>query len=226
MVAGGSRPDALVRSGNGMRGPKPDISKHAERVVRTVLSLLFLLFAIGCASRPASVPDSPSTTTELTLSAVPEQVGGFRITETRRYPDPSAGTLYRFQSDASLQPDVYVYPMSEIARRGGTDPGEQAQAESALFKEVLAIQRAQQHFDDYQVVGEHALRQSAGSQVVEGWHVHAMLTRRGEQRDSHQHLFVIGEHLVKVRTNFPRGAIAPEELQAFLEDLIQGMLAR
>jgi hypothetical protein len=53
-----------------------------------------------------------------------------------------------------------------------------------------------------------------------------VLVRGEEESDSHQHVFAVGDHFVKVRTTYPRGEDRDAELAAFLEELLPMLMSR
>lgn len=77
------------------------------RQASVVLGLLLL----GCAPAVSSRMAAPGPERIASISQIPEAVGAFQLTETYHYPDPSAGTLYRYRDDSALEPDVFVYPL-------------------------------------------------------------------------------------------------------------------
>ena len=198
---------------------------------RSAPFLLLLALSTGCAAASSALPSTPAPTAvaggPLALGPVSERVGeDVRLVDTHHFPDAGAGIRYRYGSPCSaLQPDVFVYPLSETAAAAGSDPSAQARAESEAFKQVLAIRQQQGHTEAFRIEGEGPLRIAVGGHTLAGWHVHAVLVHRGQQSDTHQHLFAVSEQLIKVRTTFPRGSIAEEEVNAFLHALLREWVA-
>jgi hypothetical protein len=186
-----------------------------------LLPLLHLLS--GCAPRSAPEAVPQPAVAEWVLGEIPEEVGGFQLIETHRFPDAAMGTAYRYQHASGLQSDVYLYPVTATARDVGDDPGDQTRAESELFKEVLPLQRAQRRFDDFEVLGDQPLRLSVRERRVVGWHVHAVISRQQQEYDTHQHVFAFGEHLVKFRTTYLRGSHSDDEVEAFIVSLLEAI---
>ena len=89
---------------------------------------LFLPVIVVAAAACASTPSSRSPVRALSIQHVPEQVGAFSQTETKRFNDPGAGALYRYRGASPLQPDVFIYPLVETARAGGGEPLARARA--------------------------------------------------------------------------------------------------
>jgi|GEM_PF-6985486 len=191
----------------------------------TLLPLLLLASLIsGCAHTAASEP-APSHQGSAEARAgivLPERVGEFTIVETSRYPDPSLGTLYRYRDGSALQPDVYVYPLTGTARGGGDAPVDRARAESRLFLATLPISQRRGAFQRFRVIADGPI--PAGPDGgIEGWHVAAELVEPGQVRRTHQHLFAIGDELIKVRTTFGEDEDREAALGAFLVELLKAM---
>ena len=179
------------------------------------------LFVAAACAAPRAAPSPPA---QPAIGAVPDAIGDHRLVETRPLASGAAGTLYRYRGDTALEPDIYIYPLTSTALEGGSEPQAQAQAESELFKQTLELQRRQGRFDEYTVVAERPLRYRVGNVEVAGWQVQAMLTRGGEPRETQQHLLVIGDQLVKVRTSFEPGSVSPAQLKSFVEGLVRGLV--
>lgn len=179
---------------------------------------------LGCAAQtgPAvQVPvagAAPGTGVALAIADIPEELGTFRLSETHRYPDPSAGTLYRFRNNSELRPDVYVYP---VAAPPGGAPLNPAREEGMNFGRVLTSQQRQRRFDSFEILEHGPLEHTVGSSVIPGWHSYAVLTRRGEKSDSHLHLFVIGDQMLKIRATYPQGSVQTAELDEFISALVR-----
>lgn len=185
--------------------------------MRNRLIVLGLAASLGCAARSAPVTPEPDAERPLSIRQVPQELGSFRVSETHRYPDPQAGTLYRFRNNTELRPDVYVYP---IPAARGAAPLNPAREEGMNFGRVLTSQQRQRSFESFEIVEQRALEHTVGSSVIPGWHSQAVLTRRGEKRDSHMHLFVIGDQMLKIRTTYPQGSVDTAELERFISGLI------
>lgn len=192
--------------------------------MRHRLIALAIAANLGCAAQagpavelaePTEVRDAGAT---LAIADVPEQLGTFRLAETHRYPDPSAGTLYRFRNNSELRPDVYVYPID--APPGG-GPINAAREEGMNFGRVLTAQQRQRRIDAFTILEQGPLEHTVGSSVIPGWHTYAVLTRRGEKSDSHLYLFMIADQMLKVRATFPHGSVDDAQLDEFISALIR-----
>ena len=190
----------------------------------------FLLLVVLAACAPGATAGGPPaaapTPAPLRLAEVPDQVGAFQRTESHTYPEAAAGTLYRFRGGGSLEPDVYVFPVSPDIRSRGSGPGAWAAAEGSAFPSVLAIQQQQGRFESMQVMADSAVRLTVRSVPVEGWHTAARLMVRGVPRDTHQLLFGVGDHFVKVRATFAPEAVTQAELNDFSRALLERLSAR
>lgn len=197
---------------------KPEL--RGERNMRHVLVVVAMAASLGCTAHSGSVIQEPDSERPLSITQVPQELGTFRVSETHRYPDPQAGTLYRFRNNTELRPDVYVYP---VPTGRGAVPLNPAREEGMNFGRVLTAQQRQRSFESFEIVGQRPLEHTVRSSVIPGWHSHAVLTRRGEKRDSHMHLFVIGDRMLKVRTTFPQGSVDAAELERFISMLVADM---
>lgn len=186
-----------------------------------MLVVLALGSVIGCAAKPAARTGEP-VSPGLAIERIPERAGDFERTEIRRMQVPGAGTLYRFRSPrTSLAPDVYIYPLTATARQGGETARLQAAAEAQLFKAALALQQRRGRFDNYEVHADSSITLPMQQLQIEGWHTMVHLRRGGQVLESHQHLVVLGDQIVKVRATFPRGSTVAVELEPFLRALAQ-----
>lgn len=190
--------------------------KHARTGVCSALLLPVILASSGCASRADPGVPAQDAAAAITMSDMPAEVGRFRVTDIHRYPDPRAGTLYRFRNDSALMPDVYVYPIN----RPSLNP---AREEGMNFGRVLTAQRNQRRIDSFVIMKQGPLEHTSGSTVIPGWHVYAVLSRRGEKMDSHMHLFVIGNRMLKVRSTYPQNDVDPAELEEFVAALLRSV---
>ena len=60
--------------------------------------------------------------------------------------------------------------------------------------------------------------------ALDGSHIVVLLTRGGEARASHQHIFVLGDEIVKVRTTFAPDEDRTKRMERFIEALLRGMV--
>ncbi len=189
---------------------------------------LFLLLGLlaGCAPAASVRGTGSAAPGAVRLDSVPDQVGAFRRTETFTYPRADAGTLYRFRGGGSLDPDVYVYPVSPETRGKGPGPREWAASEGPMFRLVLAAQQAQGRLESVRMVADSAVRWTVGTAPLDGWHTVARVTLQGQERDTHQLLFGIGDDFVKVRASFAPGSASDAELRQFAQALLEQMVAR
>jgi hypothetical protein len=193
---------------------------------RTVFpsALLVASLTTACAhtAAPEPAPSHPGGAEAREGIALPERVGAFSIVETQRFPEASLGTLYRYRDGTALLPDVYVYPLTRTAREGGDAPVDRARAESRLFLATLPINQRRGAFQRFRVIADGPI--PAGPEGgVEGWHVAAELIRPGQVRHTHQHLFAIGDELIKVRTTFGEDEGWEAALGAFLVGLLEAV---
>jgi hypothetical protein len=187
----------------------------------TMLVPLLLLAACGAptADPPAVAPaPGPHTSAAEALASLPEEVGGLRLVSMRRYPDPRAGVHRSYGTDDGLVVDVYVYPIGESMMREPT--GARAEAEAEFFKQSLDLMRRNGAFDDFRITGEGPVAIAGDAWASEGWLTSARLQRRGEERDTHQHLVEVGDHFVKFRSTFAAGRGRDAEVLRFIQALL------
>lgn len=207
---------------------------HRFSTFLTLPTLLLML--AGCAASPPPAPapsgvldpaglDPSTLDPELTAGRPPSRVGEYRLADVHRFPEPM-GFAFRYASPTGLRPDVYVYPIQSDATSGPRDRDEQVREESAALEEGLAVMREQGRFDAFRVLAEEPVEVPVGETSVRGWHVHVVLVRGAEESDSHQHVFAVGDHFVKVRTTYPRREDRSAELGGFLEALLPMVMAR
>jgi hypothetical protein len=188
--------------------------------------LLLLGLLLGCAPAASVGGTGPAAPGPLRLASVPDQVGAFRRTETITYPRADAGTLYRFRGGGSLDPDVYVYPVAPETRGKGPGPREWAASQGPLFQLILEAQKQQGRLESVRMVADSAFRLTVRSALVDGWHTSARVTLQGQERDTHQLLFGVGDDFVKVRTSFAPGSVTDAELRQFAQALLEQLVAR
>lgn len=182
----------------------------------TLLAVV-LLTSVACAPRNPSVVQDKAA---VAISSMPSSVGTFRLGETQRFPQAELGTLYRYRNDSQLRPDVYVYPVIKGEAGVGTNP---AHDEALNFESVLRAQQAQRAFDSFEIIAHRALEYDAGTAKLPGWQVVARLRRGNQAMDSHLHVYMIGDQLLKVRATFPQGSVAPADVEAFVSALLKGV---
>ena len=177
-------------------------------------AFLLLLLVIRPFPSAAQVP----THTGITESSMPARVGTLELTDTVRYPDPRLGTLYRYRDGSEIRPDVYVYPVG--LGQASPAPLNPAREEGMTFGMLLTVQKRQGRFDDFEIIESEARKHGEGDEAIQGWHVHAVLDDDGTMRDSHLHVYVIGDQMLKVRTTYPQGSAEAVELEAFVSELL------
>lgn len=194
--------------------------------------LLPLIFAVaGCAQTGASgstAPPMPAPSASAAVPAAillepPERIGQFTLTDTRRFPDLSAGVRYRYAGAGALRPDVFVYPAPPNVEQPGVR--DTLAYESEKFRQALAVMQQRGTYQSFQILSETEsdIRTPAGP--VTGRRVSAVLTQDGQRLDSHQVLFLIRGQFVKVRVTQSAGAASSEELFEFLRGLLTVLTA-
>lgn len=186
--------------------------------------VVFACLVAGCGPTPVSRGATPAGQRAPEITQIPESIGAFRRIETHQFDDPSAGAVRSYRNGSALQPDVYVYPLTETARAGGEDPLDRAEAESRIFPVALEVERQRGRFDRFQVRADSAVAISHGSRTIRGWHTAVQLSRRGDPRDSHQYLFALGDQFVKVRITYVPGAVKDEDRVEFIRALLIALL--
>lgn len=117
-----------------------------------------------------------------------------------------------------------VYALAEEARSGGPRPLDEAEAESALLEQVFAVQQQQGRLDSFEIRADSWYALTVRSAPVPGWHVEARVNLRGEARETHQLVFVVGDQILKIRASFAPGAVAMDELTRFAERFLERAL--
>jgi hypothetical protein len=189
---------------------------------RALGSLLFLSLA-SCAPGPGgAVGPSPAG---LAIREAPAEVHGYPRTDFKRYEMASAGVSYRYGSGPPIIRDVYVYPLTPTAGAGGDDPVQRARSESDNLKAVFEIQRRERRVERFEVAADSAIAIPIPGGTVRGWHLSGRVVHRNGVDETHQHVFAIGDQLLKVRTTYTVNAPnASADVDAFVRDLLRRML--
>ena len=190
--------------------------------MRTVHLLVSLSLACACgrAAEPTRLEPLTSEQTDLSLRSVPNTVGELRWQQVHRFPDPALGVVYSYGDGSSPGSDVFVYP------RDATSPVTHAElrAHGKPLLETLQTQRSAGRFDAYELLADSIVTIDLGGAPLDGSHIVVLLTRGGEARASHQHIFVLGDEIVKVRTTFAPDEDRTKRMERFIEALLRGMV--
>lgn len=198
---------------------------HRHLVAYRLLPLL--LAAVGCAQPGAPMPGpapaaSSPVRAEVPLVA-PQQIGAFTLTDTRRFPDASAGVRYRYAAAGALRPDVFVYPAAPNVQQPGVR--DTLAYESDKFKEALAVMQQRGTYASFRILSDSQVEAGTPGGRVRGRRVSATLTQNGERLDSHQFLFLLWGQFVKVRATYKTGEVTSQELTDFLNGLVTALAA-
>jgi hypothetical protein len=192
--------------------------------MKGILSWWVVTGLAACAANPPPGDSAGGEASGPRVRQVPAQVGEFRQIDVHPFPQPGAGIGYRYSDDSPLRPDVYVYPVPP----SGSDAESslvRAQTEGRLLLSALQVERDRGRFDSFQLLSDSVITLGVPGNSLEGSHVSVLLTRRGDEAESHQHIFVLGDQFVKIRTTFPRGSQSLSRLEDFIEALLTGMTA-
>src|SRR5690606_15492959 len=183
----------------------------------------FRLAAVLVAVSPICTVAQTSWSDTVPDSVMPAEIGPLRLTETFHYPEAHLGTLYRYRNDTELRPDVYIYPVSRQPESGGAfDP---AREEGMNFGRVLTAQKMRGQFDAFEILTREAQHLGEGRNAISGWHVHAVLERRGEKHDTHLFVYTLGDQTLKVRATYSIGSVEFAALDSFVGDLLDELIA-
>ena len=189
-----------------------------------VVGTLLLLSAAACA--PAAGGRAGPSPGGLAIREAPVEVYGHPRTDFKRYEMASAGVSYRYGSGPPIIRDVYVYPLTPTAGAGGDDPVQQARAESDNLKAVFEIQRRERRIERFEAGADSAIAVPVAGGTVRGWHLSGRVVHRNGVDETHQHVFAVGDQLLKVRTTYTVAAPnASADVDAFVRDLLRQMLA-
>lgn len=194
---------------------------------RFSVGLLFSL-CLSTACAPASSPPSATAPvggggSAVRVERVPPQVGDFRRVDVHRFPQRELGVAYRYSDGTPVRLDVYVYPVGEQIRAAGGTPAEQARIEGRLLGEGLEAQQRQGVVRSFQILSDSAVQITAAGNLLHGSHITARVDVRGRNEESHQHVFVVGDQFVKVRTSFTPRAVPLARIEAFVRELLDSM---
>jgi hypothetical protein len=193
-----------------------------SRFFQTAQLLIFGAF-VACAPARVDPTVAGPSAHAFAVRQIPTRVGEFRQLDVHRFPQRELGTAYRYSDDSPLRPDVYVYPL--IVRDEGMNALALAQAEAALLPQGLEMQRARGRFSSFQIVADSVIVVSVPGGSVPGSHIAGVLFRGDTPRETHQHLFALGDQFVKVRTSYAPGEVELGRLEEFIADLLRLMLA-
>jgi hypothetical protein len=166
---------------------------------------------------------SPERTATRTI-VMPLKLGDFALVDTQHFSLPGAGTGYRYHGPNRLRPDVYVYT-GDLAGFGA-DTAAALGSAVGDFLQALPIGRARGQFTDFEVRTNAAARRAiAGDSLL----VHRVVVeKRAGNRvlDDYFHIAIVGDNYVKVRTTFERGVATEAEVERFVAQLLETLLAR
>lgn len=150
----------------------------------------------------------------------PAAIPGFARVRTVEFPEGGDGWLYSYRG-AGLRPDVYIYPAAE----GGAERGvaRLTRLESVRLKQSLPARLRQGWFGDYRVLRDDPVVFEIGESMIEGHRIVALIRYPDEEVITHQYLFVVGSHFVKVRESHSLGTIREEEVERFARLLMAGL---
>jgi hypothetical protein len=182
--------------------------------------LLLLAFAAACAS-PGGPPVAPAPAGEaLAIAQIPTRIGDFRQIDVHRFDTPGAGTAYRYSDGSRLRSDVYVYPLAEAQRASAGAPLETIQGEAHSLLAAMPVQQAQGRFDSFELLADSIATVLLPGGPLTGSHIALRLRFRGMEQESHQHVFMLGDQFLKVRTTFPPNAATAAAMAGFVERLV------
>jgi hypothetical protein len=193
----------------GVRAEHPSDRDVSSEIDRFVEALALAMSESGAESLPVTglVPSN--------------QIGGFTLVNTHRYPTPDAGIQYRYRDSTGLEADVYVYRGD--APRHGADVNAALRAEVGNFRETLPLGVTRGYYGAYSIVSDTLLTVRVAERDHALHRISMGMTRAGEAQDSYFYLAVVGGEYVKVRITQPTGkfplARADGFVTAVLEDL-------
>lgn len=183
-------------------------SDHAMRSLALPLSLL-LIFNPGRASAQEPV------TSCLT---VPDELAGFRLTNTKVYPDSANGTAYTFTDASSDRVTVFIYPFSPAARVA-PDLHTSVAAEGASFKNILSVGIQRRAWQTYTVMVDEPDSVAVANEHIPGYLVIGGTRRGGTVTVEFQYLFGICDHFVKMRASVDSQTWTESAFPQFARDL-------
>lgn len=186
-------------------------------VHRIALAMVCLVLPLACqraaATRPAGNPVSPA-------SAMPTELGQFRLTEQRTLGD--GGRLYRYRDTSTVFLTVFRYPITAAAAQRSLDPAARARWEGENFLRLLPIQQQRGIYTTYQLVVSRPDSVRVASRIVPGHMLAVSTLRRAQPEYELQYVYLLGDDFVKVRATIP----AAKWPRADLPELVSALVTR
>lgn len=187
------------------------------------LALALLLSA--CAAGP---PDRTPTADQDPLVArapqgavkVPNHPAGFSLISRHDYPDPAAGSSWRYGADShpELLVDTFVYPTGVWP-----DAASAGDALAEAMRRDIEASVAAGLYEAVEVVESGRVRAKRPEGVLVGRHLRMVLRKDGNELISHAHLFYVPPYAVKVRSTFP--AYGNRSFDARLKAVVDAFVA-
>ena len=198
--------------------------------MRRLLLAVLLTLLPGCSAGTASTASAgapsasralaPAPAEGLRVQRIPNFAGEFRLQGMYRFGRPELGVGFRYSDGQPVRLDVYVYPA----------PGEVLEADDPLaaaadvgrteLRAGLEEEVRKGNLQSFELRSDSVIAISLPQGELTGTYVSLRFTVDGAAHDSHQHHFMVGDQLVKVRTSYPAGAIEMGTVDAFLRDFL------
>jgi hypothetical protein len=176
---------------------------------------LVLAFALPLVFCPGRATTQEPTTSCLTI---PGELTGYRLTDTKIFPDSANGTGYTFSDGSADRVNVFIYPISPAARVG-SDLRAWVAAEGKRFKEILAVGVQRRAWQMYTVMLDHPDSVAIANENIPGYLVVGG-TRRGDIVNvEFQYLFGICDRFVKMRATIDSKTWTESQFPQFAKDL-------
>lgn len=198
-----------------------------------LLLLLSLLLASACTLAPEPIEKESASPLAALPVPVPEELAKTRLVETHRFENPAAGVMYRYRGDIAMQPDVYIYPLPEVAIEILLEQGEAALLAAEYRRYISELELAVER-NYYESFEEEFARQANGSFSYEGadgevslefpvvWSK-VSLQAGGPQLDSYMVLAEINGNFVKLRISHPEYPGLEQNVQYFVNHFLTGI---
>lgn len=199
---------------------------------RLLLAVLLLLLPACAGSRSTSPAPrasaaarmlAPAADAPLRVQRIPNVAGDFRLQGMYRFGRPELGVGFRYGDGDPVRLDVYVYPAPDEVLALDDRVAAAAEVGRTELREGLEEEVRKGNLLSFELLADSAIVISLPRGEIRGSYALLRLSPPEGGMDSHQHHFIVGEQLVKVRTSYPEGAVDRAVVDAFVEDFLGRM---
>lgn len=198
--------------------------------MRRLLLAVLLPLLPACAASPAASPATtgpaaaralaPPAAEALRVQRIPNFAGDFRLQGMYRFGRPELGVGFRYSDGEPVRLDVYVYPVPPEVAASDDPVAAAAEVGRTELREGLDGEVRKGNLQSFELLTDSTITVSLPHGQLPGTYIFLRFISGGSTMDSHQHHFMVGDQLVKVRTSYPADAMEAATVDAFIRDFL------